>query len=104
MDTLVRGAQTTAYADMTPSQRERALALLQGCLDNEPRHLAANVRNFYIVKAYGAIQEPLTGIKINLYASSDWVERNRPKLPSTRLRYDAEHQEITQVGWWFRSK
>jgi|ERR1700728_2903736 len=98
MDTLVRLAQTTAYADMTPSQRERALALLRGCPDNEPRRLAANVRNFYIVKAYGAIQERLTGIKINLYASSDWVEHNRPELPATRLRYDAEHGEITQVG------
>src|ERR1700733_12967701 len=98
MDTLVRAAQTTAYADMTPPQRERALALLHGCLDNEPRRLAANVRNFYIVKAYGAIQERLTGIKINLYASSDWVEHNRPELPATRLRYDAEHGEITQVG------
>ncbi len=98
MDALVRGAKTTAYADMTPSQRERAFALLQQCPDNEPRRLAANVRNFYIVKAYDAIQEPLTGVKINLYAPSEWIERNRPLLPPTRLRYDAEQGEITRAG------
>jgi choline dehydrogenase-like flavoprotein len=94
MDTFIHTTQASAYADMTRSQRERALALLQGCPDNEPRRLAANVRNFYVVKAYGAIQEPLTGVKINFYAPSDWVERNRPELPPTHLRYDAEHREI----------
>ena len=98
MDAFVREAQTSVYADMVPSQRERALALLQGCPDNEPRRLAANVRNFYVVKAYGAIQEPLTGVKLNLYAPSDWVEHNRPKFPSTRLVYDAARREITQGG------
>jgi hypothetical protein len=98
MDTLVRAAQTTAYADMNPSQRERALTLLQRCPDNEPRRLAASVRNFYVVQAYGAIQEPLTGVQINLYAPADWIERNRPKLPPTRLHYDADRREITRAG------
>src|ERR1700677_1727040 len=98
MDSLVRGAQTTAYADMTPSERARAFALLQRCPDNESRRLAANVRNFYIVKAYGAIQEPLTGVKINLYAPSEWIERNRPLLPPTRLRYDAGRRKDTRAG------
>jgi choline dehydrogenase-like flavoprotein len=98
MDVLIRAAQTTAFADLPPSQRERALTLLQHCPDNEPRRLAASVRNFYVVQAYGAIQEPLTGVKVNLYAPSDWIERNRPKLPPTRLRYDADRREIMQVG------
>jgi hypothetical protein len=81
LDVLIRAAQTTAFADLPPSQRERALTLLQHCPDNEPRRLAASVRNFYVVQAYGAIQEPLTGVKVNLFAPSDWIERNRPKLP-----------------------
>jgi choline dehydrogenase-like flavoprotein len=98
MDTLVREAQTAAFADLSPSLRERALTLLERCSDNEPRRLAASVRNFYVVKAYGAIQEPLTGVKINLYASADWIERNRPQLPATRLSYDAGRGEITPVG------
>ncbi len=98
MDKLVRATQATAYADMTPSQRERAILLLQRCPDNEPRRLAASVRNFYVVKAYGAIQESLTGVKINLYAPSDWIARNRPELPATRLRYDADRKEITPTG------
>lgn len=98
LDTLVREAQTTAYAEMNSSQRERTLTLLERCPDNEPRRLAASVRNFYVVQAYGAIQEPLTGVKINLYAPSDWIERNRPKLPPTRLRYDPDSGEITRAG------
>jgi choline dehydrogenase-like flavoprotein len=98
MDTLVSAAHATAFTDLTPSQRARALQLLQRCPDNEPRRLAANVRNFYVVKAYGAIQESLTGVKINLYAPSDWIERNRPELPASRLHYDASRKEITQLG------
>jgi choline dehydrogenase-like flavoprotein len=97
MDTIVSAARATAFADLTPSRRQRALRLLQDCPDNEPRRLVASVRNFYVVKAYGAIQEPLTGVKINLYAASEWIERNRPELPATRLRYDALRKEITQV-------
>jgi choline dehydrogenase-like flavoprotein len=98
IDRVLRNGQATSYADIRGSQRTRVLQLLQNCPDNEPRRLAANVRNFYVVKAYGAIQEPLTGVKLNLYAPSEWVERNRPKLPPTRLRYDATRKEITQAG------
>jgi choline dehydrogenase-like flavoprotein len=98
MDALVGEIGVTPFADLPPSQRERVLALLQRCPNNEARRLAASVRNFYVVKAYGAIQEPLTGVKINLFASRDWIERNRPELPPTRLRYDAGRKEITPVG------
>jgi len=98
MDALVRTAKTAVFADMSPSERQRALTLLQNCSENEPRRLVTNVRNFYVVKAYGAIQEPLTGVKLSLYAPPDWIERNRPQLPPTRLRYDAGHKEITQAG------
>jgi choline dehydrogenase-like flavoprotein len=98
MDALVRDAHTAAYAEMTAAQRRQAIAWLQRCSENEPRRLAANVRNFYVVKAYGAIQEPLTGVKINLHAPLDWIEHNRPELPATRLHYDAVRKRITQSG------
>jgi choline dehydrogenase-like flavoprotein len=98
MDRFVGEAHATAFADLSAQDRERALMLLQRCADNEPRRLAATVRNFYVVQAYGAIQEPLTGVKLNLYAPPDWVERNKPTLPQSRLRYDAGQREITSVG------
>jgi len=98
MDVLVGDAHTAAYVEMTAAQRRRAIELLQRCSENEPRRLAASVRNFYVVKAYGAIQEPLTGVKINLHAPSDWIEHNRPELPATRLHYDAARKEITKSG------
>src|SRR5712691_3684775 len=50
MDTLVRAAQTTVFADLAPAEREHALMLIQRCPENEPRRLAANVRNFYTVQ------------------------------------------------------
>jgi len=95
MDKFLLTAKATAFADLTQPQREAALLLLQRCTDNEPRRLAATVRNFYIVKAYGAIQEPLTGVKIDLYAPSDWIARSRPVLPASRLKYQAG--EISQT-------
>ncbi len=98
MDAFVRDARTTAFADLTPDLRGRALLLLQRCSDSEPRRLAATARNFYVVKGYSAIQEPLTGVNINLYAPAEWIERNRPELPATHLRYDAGRKEIAPVG------
>jgi len=50
MDTLVRAAQTTVFADLAPAEREHAFMLIQRCPENEPRRLAANVRNFYTPK------------------------------------------------------
>ena len=98
MDALFGDAHTAAYVEMTAAQRRRAIELLQRCSENEPRRLAASIRNFYVVKAYGAIQEPLTGVKINLHAPSDWIEHNRPELPATRLHYDAARKKITKSG------
>ena len=98
MDELVSAAQTPVYGDMSPSLRQRAISLLDRCSDNEPRRLAANLRNFYVVKAYGAIQEPLTGVKIDLYAPSDWIERHRPHLPPARLHWDQNRREIVSDG------
>ena len=82
----------------------------------EPRRLAATVRNFYVVKAYGAIQEPLTGVKIDLYAPGDWIEshspapsRNAPALgcrsQGNRLRWTSHRlsdrgQRTRRIGIW----
>jgi choline dehydrogenase-like flavoprotein len=90
----INTAGTSAFADLTRPQRQHVLFLLQTCSENAPRRLAMNTRNFYVVKAYGAIQEPLTGVKLNLHASQEYIEQNWPKLPPSRLRYDSARHEI----------
>jgi len=86
-----------SFALLTSAQREHVLSLLESCDQNEPRRLAMTVRNFYVAKAYGAIQEPLTGVQLNLNAPHDWIEKHRPQLPPTHLRFDQESHEITSV-------
>jgi choline dehydrogenase-like flavoprotein len=86
-----------AYADMTPARREGILKALEGCPNNDARRLAFNVRSFYVVKGYGAIQEQLTGVKVDLYAPDDWIRRNTPTLPPSRLRYDEARREVTRT-------
>ena len=89
--------KSDAYADMTPAGRERVLKALENCPNNDARRLASNVRSFYVVKGYGAIQEKLTGVKVDLYAPENWIRRNTPALPPTRLRYDAGRREVTRA-------
>lgn len=86
-----------SFALLTPAQREHVLFLLESCDQNEPRRIAMSVRNFYVAKTYGAIQEALTGVQLNLYAPHDWIEKNRPQLPPTHLRFDRERHEIVSV-------
>ena len=83
-----------SFAALTAPERQHVIQQLQSCPDNEPRRLAMNVRNFYVVKSYGILQEALTGLKLNLHASSEFIEKNRPKLPATRLQYDKEKKQI----------
>jgi choline dehydrogenase-like flavoprotein len=84
----------TAFAQLTPPQRAHALYLLHTCPANDPRRLAMNLRNFYLSKTYGPLQEPLTGVKLNLYAPEGYIADHRPKLPPTRLRYDSAAREV----------
>src|SRR5262249_16430233 len=84
----------TSFARLDRKQRDRILYLLQSCDANAPRHLAATMRNFYVVKGYGGIQEQVTGVKLNLFASKAYIESHRPKLPPTSLRYDREKHEL----------
>jgi len=86
-----------SFASLTDAQRNHVLFLLQSCDQNEPRRLAATVRNFYVVKTYGAIQEPLTGVNLNLFAPHAWTAQHLPKLPPSRLRFDPERKEIGSV-------
>jgi NADPH-dependent 2,4-dienoyl-CoA reductase/sulfur reductase-like enzyme len=81
-------------AALTPPQREHVLFLLGACNEDAPRRLAAQVRNFYIARAYGALQEQVTGIHIQMHAPHAWIEQHRPRLAPTRLRYDPQRHEI----------
>lgn len=69
---------------------------MQRCSQNALRRLAATVRTFYIVKGYGAIQEQLTGVKLNLYASPEFLKANRPRLAPSRLIYERAKKEVVE--------
>jgi choline dehydrogenase-like flavoprotein len=82
------------FAQLDDLQRQHVLFLLQTCPENDPRRLAMNARNFYLNKTYSALQEQFSGVQLNLYASPEYIEQHRPKLPPTRLRYDRATKEI----------
>jgi len=86
-----------SFASLTQPQRDHVLLLLSSCDQNEPRRLAMSARAFYVAGAYGAIQEPLSGVQLNLSASHSWIEKHRPQLPPTRLRLDRESHEIVST-------
>jgi choline dehydrogenase-like flavoprotein len=93
----LRSTGPESFADLTRTQREHVLFLLESCDQNEPRRIAMTVRNFYIVRTYGAIQEPLTGVHLNLNAPRGWIEQHRPRLEPTRLHFDRERHEIVST-------
>ena len=92
----MQGSGASSFAALTPDIRQHVLFLLQSCADNPPRRLAATVRNFYIVKGYGAVQGQLTGVKLSLFAPPEYVKANLPKLPPTRLAYDSSKKELVE--------
>jgi choline dehydrogenase-like flavoprotein len=94
MSDFLKTARATAFAGLNAAERTRVLYLLHTCDANDARRLAMNARNLYLRQAYGALQEPLTGVKLNLYATDAYVQAHTPKLPPTRLRYDRERHEI----------
>jgi hypothetical protein len=93
---VIQPAGRTSFAALNKDERQRVLFLMQQCSGNAPRRLAATVRNFYIVKGYGAIQEQLTGIKLDLYAPPEYLKANMPRLPPTRLVYNSVKQEVEE--------
>ena len=86
-----------SFASLTRPQRDHVLWLLASCDENEPRLLAMKVRDFYIAKVYDALQEPLSGVHLNLSAPHSWIEEHRPRLPPSRLRFDRESHEIVST-------
>lgn len=97
VESYLRPIGIESFAGLTPLEREHVLLLLETCDQNESRHLAATVHNFYIVKTYSAIQEPLAGIHLDLSAPHDWIEEHRPHLPPSRLRFDRDRHEIVST-------
>jgi choline dehydrogenase-like flavoprotein len=94
MAEFLKNAGGTAFSELTPAQRAHVLYLLHTCSANDPRRLAMNVRNFYLSNAYGALQEVLTRVKLNLYATREYIAAHRPVLPPTQLRYDPAAKEV----------
>ena len=94
IDAVVNQSGKTSFAGLDRKQRDRTLYLLQSCDANAPRHLSATVRNFYVVKGYGGIQEQVTGVRVNLFAPAEYIEKRRPKLPPSSLHYDREKHEL----------
>jgi choline dehydrogenase-like flavoprotein len=86
----------TAFATLAADQQARALYLMQSCAVNDARRLAMSARNFYVRETYGALQEALTGVKLNLFAPDSFVKEHTPRLPESRLRYDATKKEIAR--------
>src|ERR1700751_1584835 len=76
----MKGSGVISFAQLNALKRQQVLILLQNCDENFARWLAATVRNFYIVKGYGAVQEQLTGIKVDLYASPEYIKAHTPQL------------------------
>jgi len=94
-DSIV-GTSATTFAALTNSKRQEVLLLLQNCSENGPRRLTATVRNFYIVRGYGAIQSELTSVDLNLFAPPGYLKAEAPKLPSSRLTYDSAKRELVE--------
>ena len=79
----IQGSDRTSFAALETGDRQKILSLMQHCEENPPRRLAATARNFYIVKGYGAVQERLTGVKLNLYASPEYLAAHMPHIRAT---------------------
>jgi choline dehydrogenase-like flavoprotein len=94
ISSYLQSTASVSFDALAPIQREHVLSLLEACDQNEPRRLVMTVRNFYIVKAYDPIQEPLTGVSLNLSEPHDWIEQHRPHLLTTRLHLERERHEI----------
>ena len=92
----IAGTGKTSFAALDQAKRAKVLYELQSCGENAPRRLAATVRNFYLVKGYGLIQEPLTGIKVDLFAGQDYIHSHMPHLAASRLAFDGGKKEVVE--------
>jgi choline dehydrogenase-like flavoprotein len=93
---VTKGESTPSFAALSASKRQQVLFLLQNCSENAPRRLAATVRNFYLVKGYGAVQGRLTGVKLDVFAPPEYLTSHLPHLAPTRLAYDVAKKELVE--------
>lgn len=96
-DRELKEAHATSFAALSSTQQARVLFLLESCKDNNARHLVMTARNFYLVRTYGPLQEPLSGVRLNLYAPKSFVAEHTPVLPPSRVRYDPGKKEIVSA-------
>lgn len=85
-----------SLAALSRADRQQLLERLERCEADGPRTAETALRTFYIVRGYEAIQEPLSGEVLKLFAPSEYIEAHRPELPQTRLVYDAKHKELRE--------
>ncbi len=90
MAEFLRTQRSVTFSDLDAENRQHILSLLGTCSSNEARRKVMAVRNFYVGNTYRSLQETLTGVSLNLYASDEFVTSHQLKLPPTRLRYDCE--------------
>jgi choline dehydrogenase-like flavoprotein len=93
----LRPMGSASFASLAQPKRDHVLWLLASCDENEPRRVAMSVRDFYLVRTYGVLQEPLSGVHLNLSAPHNWIEEHRPQFPPTRLRVDRQRHEIISI-------
>ncbi|MGB6193526.1 MAG: GMC family oxidoreductase N-terminal domain-containing protein, partial [Terracidiphilus sp.] len=82
------------FAVLTQAQRNHVLWLLETCDVTALRQLSMTLRNLYVAKGYGSIQEPLAGVRLNVHAPHAWIVTHTPALPPTRLRFDRAAGEV----------
>ncbi len=87
---------SNSFAALSIDRRRHVLSLLGECNQNDPRRLVATVRNFYLVKGYGAIQGELAGVNLKLFAPAAYLRSHTPHLPPTRITYDKVKREIVE--------
>jgi GMC oxidoreductase len=96
IEQAVKADGRTSFAALNKEERQRVLFLMHQCSANDPRRLVATVRNFYIVKGYGAIQGQLTGIKLDMFAPPEYLKANMPHPAPTRLVYNSLKRELEE--------
>lgn len=96
IEQAIQDTHTASFAVLSPEKRQQVMSLLQNCSEGTPRRLATTVRNFYIVKGYGAIQSDLTGVKLDLFAPPAYLKAHMPQLAPTRLIYDSIKKELVE--------
>ena len=98
ISTYASSSGSYTFAQLNPAQRQHVLFLLDTCELNGPRRIAFGVRNFYIDRTYGALQEPLSGVHQILHADQVYIDQHRPQLAPSRLRYDSKSKQIVSIS------